>query len=66
MSARVQVRPLEPLYDIEQASTHLHKSHWTIRREIKAGRIRCLRVGRRILIEHSEILRLIDSARSQK
>ncbi len=55
---------LERLYDIEEAGAHLHKSHWTIRREIKAGKIHCLRLGNRILIEHSELLRLLDAARS--
>jgi len=55
---------LERLYDIGEAGAHLHKSHWTIRREIKAGKIHCLRLGNRILIEHSELLRLLDAARS--
>ena len=55
---------LERLYDIEEAGAYLHKSHWTIRREIKAGKIHCLRLGNRILIEHSELLRLLDAARS--
>lgn len=60
----VQSQQLERLYDLEEAGAHLHKSHWTIRREIKAGKIRCLRLGNRILIEHSELLRLLDAARS--
>lgn len=65
MTTGVQFQqPLEQLYDLEEAGAHLHKSHWTLRREIKAGKIRCLRLGNRILIEHSELLRLLNAARS--
>jgi excisionase family DNA binding protein len=62
-TANIQVQQLEPLYEIEQAGQYLHRSPWTIRRDIREGKIRCLRLGRRILIEHSELVRLLDAAR---
>jgi excisionase family DNA binding protein len=56
-------QPLERLYDVEEAAAALRKSHWTVRRDIKVGKIRCLRVGNKILIEHHELARLLDAAR---
>lgn len=56
-------QPLERLYDVGEAAAALRKSHWTIRHDIKVGKIRCLRVGNKILIEHHELTRLLDAAR---
>lgn len=56
-------QPLERLYDVGEAAAALRKSHWTIRHDIKVGKIRCLRTGNKILIEHRELVRLLDAAR---
>lgn len=56
-------QPLGRLYDVGEAAAALRKSHWTIRHDIKVGKIRCLRVGNKILIEHHELTRLLDDAR---
>ena len=56
---------LEPLLNIEEAAAMLRRSHWALRRDIKEGRVRCLRMGRRILIEWNECRRLIEEARRQ-
>jgi excisionase family DNA binding protein len=63
MIANVKPEPLQQIYDIGEAAAYLRLSHWTLRREIKAGKIRCLRLGGRILIEHSELVRLLEAAR---
>ena len=62
MSAKNQLTS-ESLLTLEETSTVLRRSHWTLRGDIKAGRLKCIRMGRRILIEKSEIERLIDEAR---
>ena len=54
---------LEPLLNIiDDAARIIGRTHWTLRRDIKAGNLRCLRIGRRIMIEASEIRRFIDEA----
>jgi hypothetical protein len=54
---------LEHLLDIDQASAVLRISHWSLRRAIKLDHLRCLRIGRRILIEPSELRRVVAVAR---
>jgi hypothetical protein len=54
---------LEPLLRLEDAADILRRSHWTLRSDIKAGRLACVRLGRRIMIEPSEVRRLIDEGR---
>lgn len=54
---------LEPLLTIEDAARILGRTHWTLRHDVKAGRLRCIRIGRRIMIEPSEIRRLIEEGR---
>jgi hypothetical protein len=56
---------VQQLLDIQQAAGVLHRSHWTLRQDIKKGHIRCLRIGRRILIEPSEIRRLVEEGRQR-
>ena len=51
------------LVSIEEVSRITGRSHWTIRRDVLAGRIKCIRLGRRMMFEQSEIRRLIDDAR---
>lgn len=54
---------LEPLLKIEDAARLLGRAHWTMRHDVKAGKLRCVRIGRRIMIEQSEIRRLIEEGR---
>lgn len=55
--------PLEPLLKIEEAARLVGRSHWTLRQDVKAGRVKSLRIGRRIMIEPCEIRRLIEEGR---
>jgi hypothetical protein len=55
--------PLEPLLKIEDAARLVGRTHWTLRHDVKAGKLRCVRIGRRIMIEQSEIRRLIEQGR---
>jgi hypothetical protein len=54
---------LEPLLKIEDAARLVGRTHWTLRHDVKAGKLRCIRIGRRIMIEPSEIRRLIEENR---
>jgi excisionase family DNA binding protein len=54
---------LEPLLKIEEVARILGRTHWTIRHDIKAGKLRGVRLGRRIMIEQSEVRRLIEEGR---
>lgn len=57
-------KPLEPLMNIAETADILRRSHWTIRRDLREGKIRCVRVGRRILFEQVEIRRFIAKYRT--
>jgi hypothetical protein len=54
---------MEPLLKIEDAARLIGRTHWTLRQDVKAGKLRCVRIGRRIMIEQSEIRRLIEEGR---
>jgi hypothetical protein len=56
---------LEPLLGIDEAARIIGRTHWTLRRDIKAGKLGCVRIGRRIMIEPSEIRRLIEEGRKK-
>lgn len=55
---------LEPLLKIEDVSRITGRSHWTLRNDVLLGRIRCIRLGRRMMFEQAEIRRLIEDARN--
>lgn len=55
---------LEPLLKIEDVSRITGRSHWTLRNDVLLGRIRCIRLGRRMMFEQSEIARFIEDART--
>jgi len=54
---------MEPLKSIEEAAETLALSPWTVRAYVRQGRIRPVRIGRRVLIELSEIRRVIEEGR---
>lgn len=54
---------LEPLLTLEEAARILGRSHWTLRLDNKAGRIKCVRIGRALMVEPQEIRRLIAKGR---
>jgi excisionase family DNA binding protein len=54
---------MEPLKSIEEAADIWGVSPWTVRAYVRQGKIRPVRIGRRVLIEAQEIQRLIDEGR---
>jgi excisionase family DNA binding protein len=47
------------LYDLPQAAEMLALSVWTLRAWIRMGKLRPVRLGRRVLLERAELERLI-------
>ena len=43
-----------------EASEALGISHWTLRRYIREGKIRAVRIGRRVLVEPAELKKLVN------
>ncbi len=60
----VEALGFERLLSIDEAAGVLRRSHWTLRNDIKTGRLRCLRVGRKILIKASELQRILAESRT--
>jgi excisionase family DNA binding protein len=60
---------MESLKSVEEAAESLGLSPWTIRLYVRQGKIRPVRIGRRVLIEPDEIQRVItegkDTGRAQ-
>ena len=54
---------MEPLLNLDEAAEMIGRTHWTLRRDVKAGTLKSVRIGRRIMIEASEIRRLIEAGR---
>ena len=50
---------MEPLIDVRAAAGLLSLSPYTIRKYIRLGKLRPVRIGRRVLLEPSELERLV-------
>lgn len=51
------------LYDVKSAARILCISPWTVRAAIRDGRLRAVRIGRRVLLEGAALEQLIAEAR---
>jgi excisionase family DNA binding protein len=52
-----------PLRNVVDAARLLSISPWTVRAWIKGGKLRPVRLGRRVLLEESELERFIEAAK---
>ena len=50
---------------LKEAADMLGISHWTLRAYIRQGHLKAIRIGTRVLIEPSELERLIEQGRSK-
>jgi hypothetical protein len=57
-------RASDPLLRLDEVSAMLRRSMCSLRRDIKAGRLSCIRIGGRILVESSEVRRIVDESRA--
>jgi excisionase family DNA binding protein len=55
---------IEKLLSIQDAATLLSISPWTVRLYLKSGKLSRIRIGRRVLLEQSEIRRFIAALRN--
>jgi excisionase family DNA binding protein len=51
------------LLGVVEAAAAIGLSPWTVRKYIAEGKLAAIRIGRRVLIEPSELQRLIEDAR---
>jgi excisionase family DNA binding protein len=56
---------MESLLSIERAAEILGISAWTVRKYVRTGKIRPVRIGRRVLLEEQELRRIVDEGRSR-
>ena len=48
---------------LRQAAEAVGLSHWTLRAYVRRGKLRAVRLGKRVLIEPSELQRLVEQGR---
>ena len=48
---------------LKEAAEAVGLSHWTLRAWVRQGKVQAVRLGRRVLIEPSELQRLIEQGR---
>ena len=53
------------LISIREAAAAIGLSPWTVRQYIRRGKIRGVKIGRRVLIEPGELERLVQSGRME-
>ena len=55
---------MQPLKSVEEAAGLLAISPWTVRGYIKTGKLKPVRLGRRVLVEEAELERFIASSKA--
>lgn len=55
---------MKPLYDVNGAAQLLRISPWTIRAHIREGKLKPVRIGRRVLLEEAELERFVAEAKA--
>ena len=56
---------MQPLKSVEQAAGLLGLSTWTVRAYIRDGKLRPVRLGRRVLLAENELERLVAESQEQ-
>ena len=57
---------MQPLKSVQQAAKLLGISPWTVRSYIRNGRIKPVRLGRRVLVSEDELERLVRAGAGMK
>ena len=55
---------MKPLKSVEEAAGLLGISPWTVRRDIRDGKLRPVRLGRRVLVEEAELERFVAEGKT--
>ena len=48
---------------LKEAAEAIGLSHWQLRKYIREGKLRAVRLGRRVLVEPAELERLVEEGR---
>jgi len=56
---------MQPLKSVEEAASLLGISPWTVRAYIRDGKLKPVRLGRRVLLPEEELERLVVEAQEQ-
>jgi excisionase family DNA binding protein len=51
---------------LKEAAQTLGLSIWTLKRYVSDGRLACVRIGRRVLVEPGELARLVAEGRRRR
>lgn len=57
-------RSIRLLWSVKDTANALGVSHWTVRLHIRCGKLRSVRIGRRVMVDPDDVLRLIEAGRS--
>lgn len=55
---------MEALLPVDKAAELLGISPWTVRKWLHVKKLRSVRIGRRVLLEQSELRRIVEAGRS--
>jgi excisionase family DNA binding protein len=56
---------MKALKNIPEGAALLRISHWTVRKYIRDGKLKPVRLGRRVLIEEAELERFVAEGKKQ-
>ncbi len=56
---------MRALKSIKESAGLLGVSHWTVRKDIREGKLNVVRLGRRVLIEEAELERFVAEAKAK-
>ncbi len=59
-------RKMQQLYSIKASAVILAISPWTVRAFIRKGSLKPVRIGRRVLLEESELERFVAEGKTEK
>ena len=58
-------RPSKRLYNIKEAATYLGRTEWAVRGMIFAGKLPCVKDGRRVLLDIRDMDLWIEQSKTQ-
>jgi hypothetical protein len=66
MESKATIEHTGTLHSVDQAAGILGRSHWTVRWRIQHGLMHPVRIGRRLFLSSTELLRVLGEERARK
>jgi hypothetical protein len=57
-------RQVRLLWSVKDTANALGMSHWTVRFYTRSGQLRSVRIGRRVMVDPDDVIRLIEAGRT--